>query len=405
MISTIEKQSNFQTYHTGVLNFIMSKECKLYNHQKEALLSLYNFQFNDQINNSTALLVLPTGTGKSAIVAFAPYVLQAKRVLIITPSSIISKQLDETIMGREGPSIYESTGAIVRSDLPKFVDAPHVMDTTKKLLSIDTYPVTISNAHKFGSNSSVKFDQIPRGNIDLLIVDEAHHFPAPTWKKIIDHFSNCRKVFLTATPEKKGCPILENQNNSLCYSLSIKAAIKNGIIRDMCFEEVGDLNDSFEGICKTVGGKVVEKIKEHNVLNPKVKHQVMILTNSVKEADDCVQYLSSVCLDVEIASYHSNKTKTSLDNFENGKIGILVVCGKLLEGYDNKKVSVVGILRNVQQSSRVLFTQFVGRCLRTSHSGDQVTACVISHKKYKQKDNFDKLNDLTEVEMEDDHEY
>jgi hypothetical protein len=50
-----------------------------------------------------------------------------------------------------------------------------------------------------GRNATVKFDEIP-AIFDLVIVDEAHHYPADTWRLLIDHFSNAPKLFLTATP-------------------------------------------------------------------------------------------------------------------------------------------------------------------------------------------------------------
>ena len=81
---------------------------------------------------------------------------------------------------------------------------------------------------------------------------------------------------------------------------------------------------------------------------------------------------------------------------------VLVVCGRLLEGYDNKNISVCGIARNVGRSSKVIFTQFVGRCLRRAAPNDPITATIISHQYYNQRANFDALDEVTEVDMEDD---
>jgi superfamily II DNA or RNA helicase len=49
--------------------------------------------FKDPNNPNITLVVLPTGSGKSGIAALAPYVLNSSRVLVITPSVIITKQL------------------------------------------------------------------------------------------------------------------------------------------------------------------------------------------------------------------------------------------------------------------------------------------------------------------------
>jgi len=77
----------------------------------------------------------------------------------------------------------------------------------------------VVNAHKVGSKSRVAIEgtlllitnkDLPR-NYDLVIVDEAHHYPAKTWKLLVDYFSNTNRLFLTATPLWRGKPILEEQ--------------------------------------------------------------------------------------------------------------------------------------------------------------------------------------------------
>ena len=75
--------------------------------------------------------------------------------------------------------------------------------------------------------------------------------------------------------------------------------------------------------------------------------------------------------------------------------------GKLLEGYDNKHMSVVAIVRNVAPKSKVLFTQFIGRAVRKAHKDDPVCAMVVSRPFYNQKLNFDNFDMCTEVDPED----
>lgn len=74
---------------------------------------------------------------------------------------------------------------------------------------------------------------------------------------------------------------------------------------------------------------------------------------------------------------------------------MLIVCGKLIEGFDRKEISVVGILRNVGKNSVVLFSQFVGRCVRF-HPNDpkNFKGCIVSHKAHDQKENFENLESV-----------
>ena len=72
------------------------EEILLYPHQVEAVLSLQEY-FNSQAPNANniSLVVLPTGCGKTGVAVLASYALNASRVLVITPSVIISRQIDE----------------------------------------------------------------------------------------------------------------------------------------------------------------------------------------------------------------------------------------------------------------------------------------------------------------------
>ena len=73
--------------------------------------------------------------------------------------------------------------------------------------------------------------------VDLVIVDEAHHYPADTWKTIISHFEKAKKIFLTATPTNGRRDILEDQSSHLCYSLRQAELVSGGIIRNIHFND------------------------------------------------------------------------------------------------------------------------------------------------------------------------
>ena len=120
-----------------------------------------------------------------------------------------------------------------------------------------------------------------------------------------------------------------------------------------------------------------------------------------KNAYDAITVEGDIC---EI--YVGSSPRGVLKRFDGGadEIRTLVIVGKLLEGYDNKRVSVVAIVRNVARRSKVLFTQFVGRAVRKFRSDDPVTAMIISHEMFNQRVNFDQFDKVTDEENSD-HEY
>ena len=103
-------QSVFNTRSTDMVDFLEGeyRRCKegekqissLYPHQVEAVLKLREYfdSFDPQNNpnsSNIALVVLPTGCGKTGVAVLASYALNARRVLVITPSIIISRQIDK----------------------------------------------------------------------------------------------------------------------------------------------------------------------------------------------------------------------------------------------------------------------------------------------------------------------
>lgn len=115
-------------------------------------------------------------------------------------------------------------------------------------------------------------------------------------------------------------------------------------------------------------------------------------TVQFKVAHDAVCTRPSDTCDI----YVGTTSQDTLKRFEDKKIRILIIVGKLLEGYDNKHISVVAIVRNIAQQSKVLFTQFVGRAVRKFGQDDPVTAMIVSHEMFKQRGNFEQFDKVAE---------
>ena len=238
----------------------------IYDHQHEALVAVKN-QLDDVEQPNIALVVLPTGCGKTGVAVLAPYVLDSRRVLVLTPTNAISEQIFDAF---DGGSDDENM-FLVQRGIVKKEDADDVRPIASLIIKTDQIrrslhnDVLIITAHQVSGRSRVKIQDIPPEGYDLVIVDEAHHYPADTWQIIVNHFPNSKRLFLTATPchSKQGY-ILEEVKRSLagfkedayiridvCYELRVEEAIARGIIRNRKFDEVGvSKNDDDETVMK-----------------------------------------------------------------------------------------------------------------------------------------------------------
>ena len=251
-------------------------------------------------------------------------------------------------------------------------------------------------------------------NYDLVIVDEAHHYPADTWKVLIDHFQNAKRLFLTATPYWRGRNILPNQQIYIAYERSRRQMIDAGIIRDVEFYEVPRSNQGDETYIskfRAISAEVKRRLADHDRIDPSIFHQAMILTQTIQTINPSDTFKDAynegeADLRNQCETYVTGDARSTKTNFEDGHFRTIVIVNRLLEGFDNKNISVVAIARNVQPKSRVLFSQFVGRAVRTARTDDPITkAVLISHPDFKQRDNFETfditLPDNDEADDED----
>ena len=205
-----------------------------YNSSHSYTLTKSKQYFNSQNTSNIALVVLPTGCGKTGVAVLASYALDARRVLVITPSIIISRQINEA---------YENfllNKRVVTSadDMQCVIPSKAVIMKSSEIRNGMQSTLMIVNAHKIGRQSNVRIEDILNDRYDLVIVDEAHHYPAPTWQLLVDHFYNSRRLFLTATPAHHGQPILSILPP--CYELKKSEAIARGIIREVAFCETAE---------------------------------------------------------------------------------------------------------------------------------------------------------------------
>ena len=131
----------------------------------------------------------------------------------------------------------------------------------------------------------------------------------------------------------------------------------------------------------------------------------MVLTQTIEKRginpaeEFCKCYNSVVPHQYCCEKYVGGSKQDVLKSFQDGNLRTLVVVNKLKEGYDNKRVSVVAIVRNVAKESRVLFAQFVGRAMRKEHPDDPVTAVVIAHKRHNQRRNYEQFDQVADKDV------
>ena len=162
--------------------------------QIEAYKAVYD-HLTVQNNPEHAIVVLPTGVGKTGVMGLIPYGNSLGRVLIITPQLVIKDAVLDSLDPEHPKNFW-----MARNIFNKFNDLPSVIeyDSTTSKWALDEANIVILNIHKLQDRlDRALVKRVASDYFDLIIIDEAHHSTAPTWEKTLEYFSSAKVVKLT----------------------------------------------------------------------------------------------------------------------------------------------------------------------------------------------------------------
>ncbi|MDD2586841.1 MAG: DEAD/DEAH box helicase family protein [Bacteroides sp.] len=358
--------------------------------QIRAYVSLYK-HFITEKNSNHALVVLPTGVGKTGVMGIAPYHISKGKVLIIAPRVAIKdnliKQLDPI-----NPRNFWIRRKIFHS--PEFL--PNVCEYNPKLSKdvLDNSNIIILNAQKLQARlESSILNFLPKDYFDLIIIDEAHHSTAKTWDDAISYFSGAKIIKLTGTPFRTDGQKIEGE---LVYNYKLGLAMARSYIKSL--ENISYIPDELyltidenESIQYTVqqiydlglkdedwvtrsvafsmecSEKVVDRSIEflHRKKNASnIPHKIIAVACSIFHANQIKSLYESKGL--KVAIIHSKLEQKGIEkafsDIENNRVEVVVNVAMLGEGYDHPYLSVAAIFRPFK--AELPYIQFIGRILR-----------------------------------------
>ena len=172
-----------------------------------------------------ALLISATGTGKTYASAFAMRELGFRRVLFLVHRGQLARQTRKSYekvfansvsMGLVGAGYHE-------------YEADYVFATVQTL------------------NRDEHLLQYAKDAFDCIILDEAHHVPADTYRKIMDHFTPKLWLGMTATPDKRddnveGRNVYEIFNYQIAYEIRLQQAMEENLLCPFHYFGITDLS-------------------------------------------------------------------------------------------------------------------------------------------------------------------
>ncbi len=308
------------------------------------------------LSRNNALISMPTGTGKTGVLMMAPFLLRASRCLIITPSRMVRDQIAEE---------YRSLALLkLLGVLPESLPCPNVQAVESKILRDEQWE-TLSSADvvvttPMGSSPALNDIPHPPDDLfDLLLVDEAHHSPARTWKALMHAFPLSRQILFTATPFRRDRKQIPGE---FVYEFPLRDALADGVFG--AIEFVGCETDS------QLSNDVVIARKTQEIYNGDreagLDHRVMVRTDSRTRATELLEiYQQSTSL--RLAIIHGNHSLThvrrSVQRLKDTDLDGVICVDMFGEGVDLPQLKIAAI--HSPHRSLAVTLQFIGRFART----------------------------------------
>jgi superfamily II DNA or RNA helicase len=311
------------------------------------------------------LVSMPTGSGKTAVETALPYLAQARRVLVVVPSVELRSQLAAAFRTEE---VLRRLGALGMTSLKPTVETvtARKIDWTQLATAdvVVALPQSISPAH------FPEGEQPDPGFFDLIIIDEAHHSPAPTWRAVLDHFHGARAVLLTATPlrnDGKRVP------GSHIFHYPLRRAIADGIYQVV----EPQLVQVPEGI--SADGRdqhIAQAVIEMALSETHRTSAILIRTNSVARASKLQTLYRHLGLEPEIltSSVPANERESIIRRWRSSELRAVIAVDMLAEGFDLPNLRIVGY--HDKHRSVPVTMQFIGRLARATKQFPQPSVLV-----------------------------
>src|SRR5881409_2105394 len=301
------------------------------------------------------LLVLPTGTGKTIIFALLVQRRGGRALILAHRDELIQQAVDKL----------------------RLVDPTLSLGIVQAAHDELTAPTVVASVQTLSRRTRLA-RLVP--DFQTIVIDEAHHAPAPTYRRILAY---CRAwppgplvVGVTATPERGDRQSLRPVFDRIVYQKTLLEMMQAGYLVDLRAIQVL-LQADFDAL-RTQHGDFVEAELETLLLAANAPAQVLaafqthaadrkalLFTPTVALAYTMAQTFCAAGIAAEALDGTTPLAtrRAILQRLHTGTTRVVANCAVLTEGFDEPSVDCIIIARPTQ--SALLYQQMLGRGTRT----------------------------------------
>lgn len=329
-------------------------------HQKEAKEKI--FAAWDEVD--AVMLQMPTGTGKT-------YLFTSLIKDIINHYKATHTTLNILVVAHRTELLDQISASLHKYDIPHgFIQGSRAQQLWQR----------VQVASIFSILSARNEINVRRKDFDYIIIDEAHHSLADTYKRLFDTFPSAKKLGVTATPWRFNHEPFTSLYQTLITTPQVSWFIENGLLADFDYVSIkpdsslqqlvdrtevattgdfvnGELDMAFNN--QRIRSKVYDSYKKFADGRKGIIYAINKEHASNLAALYCSKGVNAVAIDCDTPK---EERKALIEDFKKGIIKVLVNVEIFTEGFDCPDVSFIQLARPTR--SLALYLQQVGRGLR-----------------------------------------
>lgn len=304
-----------------------------------------------------AVVVMPTGTGKTETMLAWMVAGRPERLLVIVPSAALRDQIASKF---ETLGILQREGIVVPSALrPRVGRLEHgFQDDAEALAFAEACNVIVATPNALQASSPST-----RGTLldacSHLVVDEAHHGPARTWMEVIRAFSERPVLLFTATPFRADGRSLPGR---VIFRFPLREAQNEGYFSRIEFTSVLGVDDPDVELASAA----VARVRADRSAD--LDHVLLARAASRVRAEEVHAIYQRLAPELKPHVLHDGlgmrKKAEALEALREGRCHVIVCVDMLGEGFDMPTLKVAAFHDSRKSLSPMI--QLIGRLARTS---------------------------------------
>ncbi|HVY62330.1 MAG TPA: DEAD/DEAH box helicase [Planctomycetota bacterium] len=306
------------------------------------------------------LVALPTGCGKTIIFAQLPSrVAEGARTLVLAHR--------EELLDQAARKIAEAN-----PDLGVGVE-----QADRRAENAEVVVASVGTLGRRGSPRLRAFDPTA---FPLVVIDEAHHATAPSYRTVLEHFrafeaDGAFVVGVTATPERGDGQGLEEVFEQIVYAKDIREMIETGYLAPLRAWRVRT-NVDLKGVSVRAGDFAENELAAKVNVAPRNElvvasyrahadgRRAITFTVNVEHAHVLADTFQARGVPAAAVSgdMPTESRRSTLAAFRDGALRVVTNCGVLTEGFDDPGVAAILMARPTK--SGLLYRQCIGRGTR-----------------------------------------